>query len=560
MMAPPLIANVAAYSAQVACIAALGSVLPLLLRIDAAAVRYTYWRALLALCLVLPWLQGRRAATAGDAAPESLVESVVVRVFAASGEAAQSGGTSWLPLAGVIFLAGVAVCLTWIGLGLRHLRRLRTTGRPAPPSGEHEELQRLVGARAEIRYVAGLGQPVTFGALRPVVLLPDTLPAHGPDVERAVLCHELWHVRRRDWAWVLVEESVRAVLWFHPAVWWLISRVRLAREEAVDELVVLVTGARRTYLQALLAFADEAPLAPAAAFGRRRHLFRRMILISREEAMSSRRIVLASVATALMVLAGSWMTVGAFPMMQQGQEGQAGPGPLERRANPITPENPVPRRVYSAAAQYPPEALSSGARGAVQLRITLDESGRVAEVRKIDTFLRGAGTFADAFVRSAVDAVRQWQYEPPASPPISFTIMLGFQRDSEATLIAQDTSPSRPVAGPAGPGASALPAPAWHRGALHVGGAIKPPAKIKDVGPEYPPVALAAGVEGVVIIEARVEADGRVGEMRILRSIPLLDQAALDAVRQWEFRPTLMNGQPVPVIMTITINFSLSPD
>jgi protein TonB len=60
-----------------------------------------------------------------------------------------------------------------------------------------------------------------------------------------------------------------------------------------------------------------------------------------------------------------------------------------------------------------------------------------------------------------------------------------------------------------------------------------------------------------VIIETRIEADGRVGDARILRSIPMLDQAALDAVRQWEFTPTLMNGVPTPVIMTVTINFSL---
>jgi protein TonB len=62
---------------------------------------------------------------------------------------------------------------------------------------------------------------------------------------------------------------------------------------------------------------------------------------------------------------------------------------------------------------------------------------------------------------------------------------------------------------------------------------------------------------GVVILEARIEPDGRVLNARVLRSIPLLDEAALEAVRQWEFTPTLLNGSPVPVLMTLTIQFSL---
>jgi protein TonB len=74
----------------------------------------------------------------------------------------------------------------------------------------------------------------------------------------------------------------------------------------------------------------------------------------------------------------------------------------------------------------------------------------------------------------------------------------------------------------------------------------------------YPAVAQSARVQGVVIIEARIGPDGRVSNARVLRSIPLLDQAALDAVMQWEFTPTRLNGQPVPVIMTMTVQFTLT--
>ena len=92
---------------------------------------------------------------------------------------------------------------------------------------------------------------------------------------------------------------------------------------------------------------------------------------------------------------------------------------------------------------------------------------------------------------------------------------------------------------------------------VRVGGNIKPPNKIKNVPPVYPPIAQSARVQGVVIIEATIGPDGKVKDARVLRSIPLLDQAALDAVRQWEFTPTLLNGVPVPVIMTVTVNFTL---
>lgn len=91
--------------------------------------------------------------------------------------------------------------------------------------------------------------------------------------------------------------------------------------------------------------------------------------------------------------------------------------------------------------------------------------------------------------------------------------------------------------------------------AVRVGGKIEPPIKMNDVKPVYPAIAQNAGVTGAVIIEATVGADGRVIDAKVLRSIPLLDQAALDAVRQWEYKPTLLNGVAVPVIMTVTINF-----
>jgi protein TonB len=101
------------------------------------------------------------------------------------------------------------------------------------------------------------------------------------------------------------------------------------------------------------------------------------------------------------------------------------------------------------------------------------------------------------------------------------------------------------------------PAPAPARAPVPVGGDIKRPMKIKDVAPAYPMVARAAQVQGIVIVEATIGPDGKVQDARILRSVRLLDQAALDAVRQWEYTPTLLNGTPIAIVMTVTVNFRL---
>jgi len=94
--------------------------------------------------------------------------------------------------------------------------------------------------------------------------------------------------------------------------------------------------------------------------------------------------------------------------------------------------------------------------------------------------------------------------------------------------------------------------------AVRVGGQIKEPKKLKNVQPVYPDIAKQARVQGVVILECTISPQGKVSDVKVLRGIPLLDQAAIDAVKQWVYTPTLLNGVPVPVIMTVTVNFKLS--
>jgi len=92
---------------------------------------------------------------------------------------------------------------------------------------------------------------------------------------------------------------------------------------------------------------------------------------------------------------------------------------------------------------------------------------------------------------------------------------------------------------------------------LRIGGDIKEPKKLVDVKPIYPEIAMASRVQGIVILEIMLDEQGSVASAKVLRSQPLLDQAAIDAVRQWKFTPTFLNGAPVSVIMTVTVNFSL---
>jgi protein TonB len=102
-----------------------------------------------------------------------------------------------------------------------------------------------------------------------------------------------------------------------------------------------------------------------------------------------------------------------------------------------------------------------------------------------------------------------------------------------------------------------LPPPLVPDAPIRTGGEIQAPALVKRVPPVYPPLAASAGVEGLVILEATVGRDGRVEGVTVLRSVKLLEKAAIDAVRQWQYEPLLLNGKPERFILTVTVNFSL---
>ncbi len=248
----------------------------------------------------------------------------------------------------------------------------------------------------------------------------------------------------------------------------------------------------------------------------------------------------------------------------------------------------APKKTGDARPRYPKEAIDGGIQGVVILKVRIDSEGAVSQAEVIRSI--------PALDMTALDAVLRWRYEP-AGFPIELVVTVNF------TLASSRAAARGGVAGGvqvgvkgavaggvgegvgggvgsgvgggvegrvgggvgagtgggtgAGMGAGARAGSATEY--VRVGGetGIAPPVKVVDVRPLYPPAAKEQGIQGVVVIEVLIEPDGRVGHARVMRSVPGLDEAALDAVRQWQFMPTLKDGVPVGVVSTVTVSFLL---
>jgi beta-lactamase regulating signal transducer with metallopeptidase domain len=149
---------------------------------------------------------------------------------------------TWLALA---LGTGVAIRLAWLGLGLFRLRQISSrAARADERSMLFADVRARLDVNAELRITDEVDGPATVGAWPAVVLLPARALALTEAAQRAILCHELIHVRRRDWLHTLSEEFLRSVLWFHPAARVLTSRISLAREMLVDQRSSRGSGSR----------------------------------------------------------------------------------------------------------------------------------------------------------------------------------------------------------------------------------------------------------------------------------------------------------------------------
>lgn len=169
----------------------------------------------------------------------------------------------------------------------------------------------------------------------------------------------------------------------------------------------------------------------------------------------------------------------------------------------------------------------------------------------IDRTLRMKPDYLPALLYKTMLLVVQAAQEQDAAKQLALTqeaqaVRARFSTLALAAGLAGPPENSIPVGGPSMPAVANV---------VRAGGDIKYPTRLSHVEPEYPEAARQAGVQGVVILEALINEDGKVNDARVMRSIPGLDEAALAAVRQWVFAPTLVKGVPVKVIMTVTVNF-----
>ena len=775
MTASSFLRDFTAFSVQIALVG-LGIALLLKLVKLPAGVRYTGLRLALVASLVVPWLL--RAPAVEAPAPAASAMPAGFQAWLPTTDAFTTSSTDLTPLAtrsrpivpwvqvgfGAL-LIGIAARVVWLGMGVLRLLRLKRAG-VAVDAPEYAELQQQLGTRATIAEVAALPQPATFGVRRPIVLLPDTLAAASSSLRRAVVAHELFHVRRRDWLSVLAEEAVRTALWFHPAILWMTSQIQLAREEIVDELTVQATGDRRTYVEALIAFADTPGLSTAPAFAHRRQLFHRILSVSKEKAMSRPRILSSAVVLLAAVAGASWYASTLFPIVKAAKVEEQAPAraalvttqnapgfvldgdvvvrggefvigaqsavvTLAQRSSDtravttvqtVTPENPIPRRTRGVVPARP--SRFADAHVVISPLVTLDRNGAVMSVEPDACEVSGLRTstredVCDAFFEPTAAAIRQWRYERPAQGPIQFYVHVRYQPGAEPTVTqsaesykayVRDTQESQRVMAEArtveqerylraqaealiarsreieraqrltergllaNPNPAALQADlerlnaeiarveaqlrnarvqdrvsdqarveeqlraartslddqrrleAEYRAslaqsaraaaeaqaaadqlreaarrldrsnrepeqatsaevsrepastnngsrplvspsgrapvqALGANGARIPglqmPVVTKSPKPEYPPEAKEARLQGTVVLEALVDERGRVADARVRRGVAQLDQAALDTAKQWEFKPATLNGEAVPVIVVLEMEFNL---
>jgi TonB family protein len=363
--------NLLHWSIQVFLLVAAAGATLHLARVRDARMRLWTLQLLLVACGVMPWFAQ---------------ELPVIRVqfdgvlSGASGPRSAVPEVPFLSLP-MIWMAGATAVLLRLLIAIVSFRRLR----------EKSQL-RDMRSGVEIRTGSAVASPVTFGFLRPVILLPEQAWAVDARLCEAMIAHELEHVRRRDWLMVVAEEMVRAVAWFHPAIWWLLSRIRAAREHVIDAIVAQERGAD-TYAECLLTAAQwrassrarQQPF-PAVAMNDGGSLEQRLkrILYPKESSMTRFHRVAAVAVLALTIFGMAAVSASAFPMF------------TEEKVNPKVTKRTIPK--------YPPLAKEAKVQGVVVLEVRIGKDGSVTNIRLVSGH--------PLLVPAAVEAVQSWEFEP----------------------------------------------------------------------------------------------------------------------------------------------------
>jgi TonB family protein len=587
--------NLLAWSFQIAALVAIAAAAAGLLRLRVPAARLLHWQMALLACFALPLVRPWKH--------EVITDNITVSTVALGRPVASSGGLH-VPLDRLVLwllAVGILARAIWLAAGFLRLRLYRRRSQP---------LDRRDGA--DLLVCDDISRPVTFGVFRPVVLLPAAFPALDPRTREAILCHELLHVRRRDWIFTVAEELVRTVLWFHPAIWWLLGQIQLAREQAVDRQVVDTTRARDEYLDALLAIAGARPqldLAPAPLFLRQRHLKQRVISLLQEVRMSKTRLVSSMAASVGMLAAACWMITAAVPLAAAPDSDSPGVT-VELNGATLLHRPPI---VYSEAVR------TRGIQGRVAVQVYIDARGNVADAQVLSG--------PEELRRAVLESVLEWHFNadaasstrqltvvfqtlpgmtravatPPAvAGPVSGRIVKsinisGLSGQARSDLLSRlpvhegetlspetlrqlvqtvhnfdehlsvtavpsngDATVLIGLAPPPPPPPLAGPVTITPSGPIRVGGNVQSIKLISKPVPKYPAEAKQARIQGQVKLVAIIAKDGTVRDLTVISGHPLLVPAALEAVRQWVYSPTLLNGVPTEVETEIDVNFTLA--
>jgi TonB family protein len=547
---------------KVSLVVGVGLLLAGLFRRRSAAVRHWILAATIGCAAVLPVFQAlmpswhvlpmsvaaqlEPARQVPSEAASAARGSVTTEIDRVEVSAPTSSGQALWPLLESAWLLGVAASVLVLGVGLARLGWLAAQAVPVTTGPWVEigtEVAREYGLRRRVLLLQSEHPSllVTWGLLRPRVIIPRAALAWSAERIRVVLRHELAHIVRGDWLIQLAGEAVRAAYWFNPLVWLACTRLRDESEHACDDEVLKRTE-RTEYAAHLLELAralkaESAPQVPAPAVARSSSLERRI------RAMLDANLVRTPTSRAVRFVTGAALlalTIGVAAA-------QSGPTTLSGTIYD-------PTGAPAAGAKV----VLSNARTDARFEVKADESGRFEFVPLP----------ADAYLLEA---------ELPgfkrASDPVTLT---GKSVRRDLTLSLGELKETVTVSGR--PGAAATTAPLSQQTPDFVsaarakfqklvsecqpsstGGRIRPPHKIKDVRPVYPPHLIDAGIEGSVELKATVGTDGRVRELSVVKGVtPDLDNAALDAVRQWQFDGTLLNCNPVEVSFNTTVNFKLA--
>jgi TonB family protein len=656
--------NLVAYSLQIGLLVALAAFVPAILRLRLPGAKLVYWHFLLVACLLLPVLGPRTRETGTSAVQVSSTFAVI-----APRQPAPRPGIPKSEMALLLLASGVVIRLGWLGVGLWRLGQYRRHSQPLKPVTKWN-------AEADLRISGAIASPVTFGFRKPVVLLPARFPELDAQIQEAILCHEVLHVRRHDWLFTVAEELVRAVFWFHPAIWWLLGEIGLAREQAVDRRVIELTQHPEEYLDALLAIAGAKPqldLAPAPLFLRKRHLKQRVISILKEVRMSKTRLISALTAGLGILAVACWFVTNTFPLTAAPQAPD-GPGVAVDMGGAAV--------LHRIPVIYPEAARKQGVEGTVVMELTMDTRGSVSDARVLSgpvelrkaaiqsvlqwhlmkdaamttrqvritfqlpaenqnrTVTVPAGQRVVEVGQASTAVLRESAPPPPPPPPpppyvgaalsaaaqsaiIQFDVAgqrqvsnrqvnplegrkiaridiaglpdqaradllsqlpvhegdlfspdllsrtfkaardfdehlnTSLGRDPNGDLVLRITAPGIALAGTPIGGMTAAPPPDGTR-RITIGGNVQQVKLISQTHPAYPSLAKQARIEGVVHLQAVIAADGSVKDLSVISGHPLLIPSALEAVRQWVYQTTLLNGEPVEVMTQIDVNYTLA--